>query len=149
MRHRCATRWLASGSLLGLLVLLMGCGAAGLAKGKVKGKVTANGQPVTAGAIIFQPADAKSLATQASGGVGADGTYELATEKPGDGAAVGKHTVSYAPPGDEQAEWDGTGTPPPIKVSPYKNLVSKQTEFEVKAGENQLDIELVPAPPVR
>jgi hypothetical protein len=86
---------------------------------------------------------------QASGAIGSDGTFEISTEKPGDGAAVGKHTVMYADPGDEQAEWDGRGTPPPVKTSPYKNMVSSVTEFEVKAGDNTLDIELTPARPIR
>ena len=94
--------------------------------------------------IIRAPA-AGLVATQASGGVGADGTFEITTERPGDGAAIGKHNVSYSAPGDERAEWDGYGTPPPVKVSPYKNLASSVKEFEVKSGQNELNIELVPA----
>jgi hypothetical protein len=137
-------RTMAVCSVIAGIVALAGCGVGGAAKGKVKGKVTANGQPVTAGAVIMQPAPGV-MGTQASGGVNADGTFEISTEKPGDGAAIGKHTVSYSPPGDEQPEWDGYGTPPPVKVSPYKNLVSSVSEFEVKAGENELNIELVPA----
>jgi hypothetical protein len=129
---------------MSLAISVTGCGTSGPALGKVKGKVTANGQPVTAGAIILHPATGLA-ATQASGGVGADGTFEITTEKPGDGAAIGKHNVSYSAPGDERAEWDGYGTPPPVKVSPYKNLASSIKEFEVKSGQNELNIELVPA----
>jgi len=131
-----------------LCVSLAGCGGGGGSKGKVKGKVTANGQPVNAGAILLQPA-AGTVGTQASGEIKSDGTFEITTEKPGDGAVIGKHMVSYSAPGDEQAEWDGYGTPPPVKSSPYKNLVSSVTEFEVKAGDNTLDIELVPGRPAR
>lgn len=127
------------------IVLLVGCGGSGSAKGKVKGKVTANGQPVTGGSVVLSPMTGL-VATPASGNVNPDGTFELTTEKPGDGAAIGKHTVVYSAPGDEQAEWDGYGTPPPVKVSPYKNMASQVTEFEVKAGQNELNIELAPAP---
>ncbi len=122
-------------------IFLTGCGPTGGAKGKVKGKVVANGQPVTGGSLTFSPAVA---ALPAGGDVQPDGTFVIRTVGLDDGAAIGKHTVTYTPPGDEQAEWDGYGTPPPVKVSPYKGLVPATPEVEVKAGQNEINIELVP-----
>jgi hypothetical protein len=134
---------LASGFVLTLMLLLAGCGSSGASTAPVKGKVTANGQPVTGGEITLTPAG-ELKATIAGGTVGSDGTFVMTTEKEGDGAAIGKHTVSYSPPAMEQPEWDGYGKAPETKVSPYANLVPKETEFEVKAGQNELNIELVP-----
>jgi hypothetical protein len=132
-------RWIL---LVAIAAVLAGCGPSGSAKGKVKGKVVANGQPVTGGSLTFSPTEA---ALPAGGDVLQDGTFVIRTEGVDDGAAIGKHTVTYNAPGDEQADWDGYGTPPPVKVSPYKNLVPATPEVEVKAGQNEITIELVPA----
>ena len=122
---------------LGSLVPL-GCGPGGAATAPVKGKVLAEGQPVTGGTLILSPTDGL-VAAPADGDVQADGTFAIA----GEGAAIGKHTVTYSAPPDEQAEWDGYGQEPPVKVSPYKGLVPKDPEVEVKADENDITIELV------
>ncbi len=131
---------------VGCLTFVAGCGGGG-ARGKVKGKVVAGGQPVTGGQLQFAPVaeGAGEGATNAIGTVKPDGTFELMTDKPGDGAAIGKHKVLYTAPPDEQAEWDGYGTAPPVKASPFKGLAPKEAEVEVKSGSNDLTIELVPA----
>ena len=67
-----------------------------------------------------------------------------------DGAAIGKYTGDLlAARPSNKPEWDGYGKPPHVKVSPYTVLVPKETEFEVKAGQNELNIELVPASAAR
>jgi hypothetical protein len=122
---------------------IAGCGYSSGDKGSVRGKVVANGQPVTAGQVMFAPASGTEGAP-AIGSVESDGTFTLTTDKSGDGAAVGKHTVTYtAPPPEGAADWDGYGTPPPMTKSPFDGMVPKETEVEVKAGSNDITIELV------
>jgi hypothetical protein len=125
-------------------VLFAGCGqsgGAGLAP--VRGKVVANGQPVTGGSLLFAPADG-NIAQPATGAVNPDGTFVLGTTDTDDGAAVGRHLVTYnAPPRTGQEDWDGYGTPPPEVVSPFEGFLPKPAEVEVKSGQNDLTIELV------
>ena len=119
-----------------------GCGYNSGDKGSVNGKVVANGQPVTAGQLTFAPASGTAGAP-AIGSIESDGTFTLTTDKPGDGAAIGKHTVTYAAPPPEDPNWDGYGTPPPMKKSPFDGMVPKEKEVEVKAGSNDITVELV------
>lgn len=75
--------------LVGLLGLVMaGCGGPRLAK--VAGHVRVDGQPVTAGIIMFHPADGPT----AVGNIEPDGSYALTTLAPGDGAVIGTHRVT-------------------------------------------------------
>lgn len=135
-------------TLLVLSLSLAGCGGTGGApKGKVSGKVTANGQPVTEGSLVFAPLG-NVQSTAARGKVNSDGTYVLGTDAADDGAAIGSHVVVYNAPSDQQADWDGYGTPPPVKSSPFKFMKPNVTEVEVKAGNNEIDIQLIPAPPL-
>ncbi len=142
-------RSLGSAALCLAVLALAGCGASGANKGRVTGKVTANGQPVTGGQLTFSPAAGVEGAAPALGPIESDGTFVLSTDRAGDGAAIGKHTVSYVPPNPEGSEkdgWDGSGPePPPSKPSPFAGLVVKDSEVEVKSGSNELTIELVPA----
>ncbi|MBA4029638.1 MAG: hypothetical protein C0478_01795 [Planctomyces sp.] len=96
----------------------------------VKGTVSANGQPVTFGEIIFSP-----IATGAEGGKSAigtireDGTFTLATYISGDGAIIGQHRISISP------------------VDPTKKLpgkLPKDFQLEVKPGSNTFEIKLEP-----
>ena len=132
-----------AGGLL-LVAALAGCGANG-GKATIRGKVRANGQPVVGGSITFMPTDSQTGARPASGEVNPDGTFVLGTDEPADGVAVGKHTVSYSPPSVEQPEWDGYGTQPPTKETPYAGLVPQQVEIEVQGDTSDLVVELVPA----
>ncbi|MCI0360945.1 MAG: hypothetical protein L0211_20900 [Planctomycetaceae bacterium] len=143
-RHKAGSS--ASGFVLTLTLLLAGCGSGGANTAPVKGKVTANGQPVTGGEITLTPSQDLN-ATIAGGTVASDGTFVLTTETEGDGAAIGMHTVSYSPPALEQPEWDGYGAAPATKVSPFEGLVPKQPEVEIKPGANDLTIELVKGRP--
>ena len=130
--------------ILLIALLAAGCGQTGGAKlAPVKGKVVANGQPVTGGSLLFAPADG-DIAQPATGAINPDGTFVLGTTDAEDGAAIGRHLVTYnAPPRTGQEEWDGYGTPPPEVVSPFEGLLPKSAEIEVKPGQNELTIELV------
>ena len=130
--------------LLGLALpalLLAGCGPSGSPVGKVQGKVVSGGQPVTGGTITFTPVAEVADARPATGEVQPDGTFVLTTQKEGDGAAVGKHQVSYMAPLSEVTETE-TGDAN-VKFSPLEGLTVKEPELEVKAGDNNLTIELV------
>jgi hypothetical protein len=134
-----------SAALVVAALVLAGCGASGGNKSKVTGKVVTEGQPVTGGGLVFAPTTAEAL--PARGTIQPDGTFVLSTEKEGDGAVVGRHFVTYnPPPRSGQQDWDGYGTPPPQTISPFEGLVPQTTEVEVKAGENDLTIELVRGP---
>jgi hypothetical protein len=127
-----------------VLSLLVGCGSAS-GKGKVSGKVTFAGQPVTGGSITFAPLAAPNASAGAEGGarpatgrVAEDGTFSLSTDEDGDGALIGRHSVVYSPP-SAATETPDPRTPP----SPYFGLVPKEREFEVKEGSNEVTVELV------
>jgi len=88
--HR-SVRWVVPALLAGLL----GCSNNGLTLGKVRGTVRYNGQPLTAGEILFVPDESKgTTGPQALGSIGSDGTYTMSTEESGDGAIVGTHKVA-------------------------------------------------------
>ena len=124
------------------LGLLVGCGGGSASVG---GKVTHDGAPVTGGTLQFRPiaaAGAKDPGMPSSGEIKSDGTYSLGREKENDGAIVGRHQVIYtAPAGQLDAANAKPGDLP--TPSPFEGLVPKQSEVEVKAGKNSVDIELV------
>lgn len=133
-------------SVLGLVVTALGCQKGGTAykTAPVKGKVIYNGQPVTSGGIHLQPiavegAAATNPGQPANGQVQSDGTFVLSTYKEGDGAVVGKHKVSYIPASKSAESYEDKPEP-----SPYFGLVPKEQEVEIKPGQNELTIELVP-----
>lgn len=142
------------------VVLLAGlCGCSGGAKqaatGKVSGKVTYEGKPVEAGSITFTPvttgasAETGVAAKPAGGSIQSDGSYTLTTYVDGDGAIVGRHTVTFFPSapqapassGGEPGKHDETRA-----ESPYKGLMPKESEVEVKEGTNEINVDLVPNP---
>jgi hypothetical protein len=132
--------------LLVLAVAMLGCGGGGPAKAPVKGKVVAGGQPVAGGKLTFAPGGDVQGAVPIVGQVQPDGTFVMSTDREGDGVAIGTHQVSYSAPDAEVTETTD-GSDPIVKLSPYANMVVQQREFEVKAGQNELTIELVPGPP--
>jgi hypothetical protein len=70
--------------------------------------------------------------------VASDGTFVLSTDADRDGAVIGRHQVVYAPPSAPSETPD-----PNVPASPYHGLVPRTSEVEVRAGKNEIDIELV------
>lgn len=141
---------LLSMSILGLTAF--GCGGgdgSDLKTGRVSGKVSHKGQPVTGGTVSFVPVAAPDQKTPtgkpAAGIVKPDGTFVLSTYGIDDGAIIGKHKVGYTPPLIEIDEKQHTENSP-VPVSPFAGLIPSTAEVEVKAGPNTIDIELVPNP---
>jgi hypothetical protein len=83
--------WLA----LAIAAGLTGCGPGnGLTLGKVRGKITYKGQPVSHGMVTFAPDASKGTeGPLALGTIATDGTYIMSTEQSGDGVIVGSHKV--------------------------------------------------------
>jgi len=73
-----------------LTTVIIGCGSDRPATMPVRGRVTMDGQNMTAGRITFYPKAGRPATGQISG----DGSYTLTTFKPGDGAVVGDHVVT-------------------------------------------------------
>lgn len=128
-----------------LFVGLAGCTPVGDAYkvAPVRGTVTANGEPVKGGSILFRPTtnvagESGVSGKPASGMVGDDGTFVLSTYGDNDGAVVGKHAVAYTPFSKGAETYDDKPEP-----SPYLGMVPKEKEVEIKPGQNDITVELV------
>ena len=133
-------------ALLGLATLAALAGCSGN-RVQVSGTVTAKGERVKGGTLVFSPvgADPNQTARAATAAVQPDGTFSLGTNSPGDGAPPGRYRVSYTPPAQELTEQQRSDpkytAPPP----PYLGLAPKQAEVEIPPGGGTLTIELVAA----
>lgn len=126
-----------------VVTVFTGCGESGPKTYPVTGTVTTGGKPVTGGSLTFAPIGVSGdQAIQPSvTTVQSDGTYKL--DK---GTVPAKHRVLYVAPVIpwEMPEWDGKGKAPEAPKSEFDGLVPKESEVEITAGENKIDIELVP-----
>jgi hypothetical protein len=137
---------------------LLGCGGdLGKPKlGRVSGKVTYNGQPVTKGVVSFVPSSGPGAATgqTATGEVGQDGSYTLTTFDTGDGAVLGEHTVVVIAR-EEDPAIQGHGMPIPdstgklktkapkyLVPETYATVTKSPLRYTVKEGSQTHDIEL-------
>jgi hypothetical protein len=142
---------------------LAGCGSsAGRPKlGKVSGKVTYKGQPVTAGTVTFTPITGKGGESGdiASGQIESDGSYTLTTFDTGDGAVLGQHAATVVmregsadmkslnlPPGSDPSK---PGTIQPRYVLPklatpkrFSDPSTTPLKYTVREGTNTFDLEL-------
>lgn len=140
------TNWIRSFVVLTAAAVMVGCGGGADTKpvGKVSGKVTAGGQPVTGGELLFSPSATAGNSMPGKAGravIKSDGTYSVSTYGDGDGAVVGTHTVSFmAPPPetDEHGQVKGEAK--------FGGLTPSAATYEVKSGSNTIDIELVAKP---
>jgi hypothetical protein len=135
----------------------LGCGGGGPAgpQGKVSGKATYNGSPVAAGATVSFIAESGN--GSAAGTTAADGSYQLKSTN-GDRIPAGKYRVVIMPPAgptlspeeamkqsmanaqsNAAAKSDGDATIP----AKYRTIASTPLAFEVKEGDNTIDIPLV------
>lgn len=141
----CLSIWFASGC---------GGGAPAGPQGKVSGKATHNGSPIIEGATVsFIEESGKG---SASATTAADGSYQLKSIT-GDKIPVGKYRVVIMPPAgpamspeeamkqsmanaqsNTAAKSDDGGTIP----AKYRTIASTPLAFEVKEGDNLIDIPL-------
>lgn len=132
------------------MIVSSGCGKARPTTTPVAGRVTCQGNPVTAGRIIFQPDDGRR---PASGIIGPDGSYRLTTFAPGDGAFIGKHRVSINAMrvvGGPGADFDNPAAAAfaqPSRIEwlvpeKYANPETSNLAAEVKPGKNDINFDL-------
>jgi hypothetical protein len=147
-------RLAAAGLSFALSLVAAGCGAdANMPKlGKVHGKVTYKGQPVTSGHITFTPVLGKGGETgqTATGEINTDGTYEMTTFNTGDGAILGQHTVTVVVRGKENealTKPDANGhiryeLAKAVTPSKYASAETSPLKCTVHEGTQDFDIEL-------
>jgi hypothetical protein len=121
--------------------VVIGCVHSGQAVGRVSGIVTYAGKPVPTGTVMFVPVES---GPPAYGNIGPDGHYELSTYSPGDGAVVGTHKVMITALEQLPPELQNNPNRLPKMLVPLKYGDSKSSglTFEVKAGDNTIDISL-------
>lgn len=122
-----------------LALTLAGCGA-GEEKGRIAGKVTFQGQPVSEGIVVFRGAE-KGVHVTAE--LQLDGSYTVATAK-GVGLPPGTYQVCVCPPVIHVPTTVG-GAAPKIKQYPnipvkYRDTKTSGLTLTVELGDNPFDI---------
>lgn len=117
---------------------LAGCGKQEFPTAQVSGVCTCNGEPMSAGLLIFSPqrdpdADSKqmNLGKPAQAIIQSDGSFVMATYESNDGAVIGKHRVEL-----NLAVLEDDDPEQPCKYAIPGLIV------EVTPGENHLEIDL-------
>ncbi|MCC6508761.1 MAG: carboxypeptidase regulatory-like domain-containing protein [Pirellulaceae bacterium] len=111
------------------LVMVVGCTPSDQPEvGRVTGKVTLDGQPLSGVIVNFQPESGRASTAETD----AEGNYDLIYIYGTNGAKVGKNSVSFRWP-------DGAEGKKPL---PKKYTGVTDTTVEVKSGSNKLDWEL-------
>lgn len=114
------------------IVALVGCSSSA----SVTGMVTASGETVNGGSLVFQPVE--EGVKPAIGKIASDGAYKLQTA--GDSGVVpGQYKVVYMPP-DQHEDEMGRPIGKPIKWRQYQAPGEPVT---VESNENTIAIELV------
>ncbi len=113
------------------LALLTGCGS----NASVSGMVTAGGESVDGGSIVFRPLS--EGVKPALGKIDADGGYSLVTAG-NSGVQPGEYQVMYMPP-DQKEDEAGRAVGPPIK---WRKFRAPQEPVHVEVGENDIAIAL-------
>lgn len=141
------SKWLTRAVLTGTLTLILpilsvGCGSSGPAMGRVSGKVTYKGSPLTKGTVTFQSTAPNGR--NATGEIQSDGSYTLQTEKPGDGALAGDYKVTIFAHDEELLDYIPTKPLPPKRLAPakYEKTETSGLTATVKSGSNPLNFEL-------
>lgn len=133
----------AATAAIAAFVVLAGCSSRPADQpplGRVRGKVTMNGQPLPGVDIVFAPDKGRPSV----GTTDTSGRYDLSYINTTKGAKVGPHKVFIRPAevSQDEVSGDGSKTAAPRPVIPAK--YNKRTELtaEVKAGSNTFDFAL-------
>jgi hypothetical protein len=130
-------------SLLSLGAVLAGCDR-GEVRGRIAGKVTFQGQPVSEGFVLLNNND---KAIHMTAPLKPDGSYEILTAK-GAGLPLATYGVCVTPPPPPPIDIEAKERPT-IKQYPnipqkYRNDQTSGLTLTVKEGTNQLDIDMKP-----
>jgi hypothetical protein len=132
------------------LATTIGCGDPPPETGEVVGIVTLNGEPLPKVSVLFTPESAGSSTALSSGAItDQDGRYKLVCSVPNnrvlgsprviDGALVGRHVAIV-----EDFKMMDEMLPPPGRVPiEYADAATTPLHFEVKPGQQTIDIKLV------
>ncbi|MCA9246755.1 MAG: hypothetical protein KDA42_06555 [Planctomycetales bacterium] len=101
----------------------------------VEGRVLYNGEPLTNGSIMFQPASGQP----AVGGIQPDGSFRMSTFKPNDGATVGLNKVRVASfEGKQIAAEEGEASMGTLAIPQrYTSTAKSGIEVEVLPDSNE------------
>jgi hypothetical protein len=123
------------------IAALAGCSGGDSNLAHVEGIVRVNGEPLTAGRIVFQPEQA---GLNALGQINPDGTFTLTT-KEADGAQIGLYKVAIVAAQAPAGRPDPSAGPQPLKwLAPerYAAVGTSKLTYEVKAGDNHPEFDL-------
>jgi hypothetical protein len=137
-----------TGSIMGSLLVAMGCGDSGTPAnvGRVSGRVTLEGQPLAGALVTFAPVKqggSTSLAKTDSAG-----KYTLGYASGVSGAEIGENRVSVSTYDEGNPDSDPPRSAVPEKV-PTKYNSKTELKVEVKAGSNTFDFPLDSGPVVQ
>jgi hypothetical protein len=138
-----ALRSSAAAAAIAALLVAAGCSSQPADQpplGRVRGKITMDGQPLAGVDIVFSPDKGRpSVATTDS-----TGRYDLSYINTTKGAKVGPHKVFIRPAETSPDEVPGDGSKPaaPRPVVPAKYNKRSELTAEVKAGGNTIDFAL-------
>lgn len=140
-RHR--DHWPFAIALLAIGLTMLGCGR-GEIRGRIKGKITFQGRPVTEGLMLFSNAQ-KGIYMTAP--LKMDGTYEVLTAK-GAGLPLETYQVCLSPPLPKVLTGDSEE---PAELKAYPNIPSRYRDpktsgltLTVASADNRLDIDMQP-----
>lgn len=114
-----------------------GCGR-GRPRAPVTGKVMYQGQPLSFGMVMFQPAEGQP----ATGPIQPDGTFRMAIPGEGDGAAVGENKVRVMcfeaqDPSLDPAQRPEDGLGRALVPEKYMDYDTSGITFDVQPGANE------------
>jgi hypothetical protein len=132
------TSYLVRGAaILGLVVILAGCGTSGPKTYKIPGKLVYEDQSPVPGASVVLQTTIDGQVISARGMVGPDGAFELTTFKMGDGVVAGEHDVSVSP----LPAPDGAPAPPSIPMK-YWDFATSELRTTVTPETKEIVIKL-------
>jgi hypothetical protein len=123
-----------------LVVFVVGCG--NRMESQVSGIVTLDGETIGPGVVNFSPIDGKS--NPAIGTILPDGSYSLKTNRT-DGLLAGRYRVAVTVFQQSPESQAGERSMAPTKLltpERYNSADTSALEFEVKPGNNTIDIAL-------
>jgi hypothetical protein len=142
-RFSAVSAWLLAAAALGALGGI-GCGGSGPALGKVSGKVSFQGKPLTEGTITFASQEKGPTITAK---IGPDGAYRVKTAK-GEGLPPGRYEAWISPPVVELPVGMVKEMPKPREYpeipAKYRQARTSGLTLTVEQGDNTLDVDMQP-----
>ena len=122
---------------------LFGCGSDDEVRGRIGGKVTFQGQPVSEGLVLFSN---NERGINMNAALRPDGSYEIIMAK-GAGLPLGTYKVRVCPPSIVLPI--GASSPPKIKRYPnipkkYRKFLTSRLTVTIEEGDNPFDIDMEP-----